>query len=282
MSGKHPGNNFGTPDDGGGDGLMTPKDDGARAGAALECASLTHVGMVRNRNEDALWVDAERGWLLLADGMGGHHAGDVASSLAVSNVLNSLQQTDGRPARDLLVAGIADANTAIRCAALRETVTGVPGGEIMGSTFVGSLFSPQEIVYAHIGDSRLYLLRGGKLIQLTRDHTLVQEYVEGGLLTPELAQNHPYRGLLTRGLGVDDMIEPDVGARALEPGDRLLLCSDGLTDMVDEDMIASLLGAILPAAEIAQNLVDAANARGGRDNVSVIVAWFAGEAHHNG
>jgi protein phosphatase len=248
--------------------------------------------MVRGRNEDALWVDAERGWLLLADGMGGHHAGDVASSLAVSNVLNSLQQVDGRKLRrgssgpreprELLLAGFTDANAAIRCAALRETITGVPGGEIMGSTFVGALLSPQEIVYAHIGDSRLYLLRGGYLSRLTRDHTLVQEYVEGGLLTPELAQNHPYRGLLTRGLGVDDLIEPETGTQQLQPGDRVLLCSDGLTDMVNEEIITSLLGATLPAAEIVQNLIDTANAHGGRDNVSVIVAWFVDEAHHSG
>ncbi|GHT84648.1 protein-serine/threonine phosphatase [Betaproteobacteria bacterium] len=257
------------------------KEDEVWGGAVLECASQSHVGMVRARNEDALWVDAERGWLLLADGMGGHHAGDVASSLAVSNVLNSLQQVDQRTLCEQLVAGFADANAAIRCAALRETITGVPGGEIMGSTFVGALLTPQEIVYAHIGDSRLYLLRGDYLSRLTRDHTLVQEYVEGGLLTPELAQNHPYRGLLTRGLGVDDLIEPETGTQQLQPGDRLLLCSDGLTDMVNEEIIASLLGAALPAAEIVQNLIDAANAHGGRDNVSVIVAWFVGEAHHS-
>jgi protein phosphatase len=255
---------------------MMVRDIGPWAGKVLECAAQTHVGMVRSRNEDALWVDTEKGWLLLADGMGGHHAGDVASSLAVNNVLGSLQRTDGQPPRELLVTGVAAANTAIR-----ETSAAAPGGEIMGSTFVGVLLALEEITYAHIGDSRLYLLHGGKLDQITRDHTLVQEYVENGLLSPELAQNHPYRGLLTRGLGVDDRVEPDIGTRALGPGDRLLLCSDGLTDMVDEAMITELLGAALPAVEIVHNLVDAANARGGRDNVSVIVAWFADEAHHD-
>ncbi|MDR2689027.1 MAG: protein phosphatase 2C domain-containing protein [Azoarcus sp.] len=249
-----------------------PNDDEASMDAALECAAHTHVGRVRNRNEDSLWVDRERGWLLLADGMGGHSAGDVASTLAISHALDHLRKAspteyatvEGR-AR-LLVKSIDNANTAIRQAA---------NGDLMGSTFVGALLASGEMVYAHIGDSRLYLLRAGVLTQLTQDHTLVQEYVSSGQITPEMAQNHPYRGLLTRGLGIEEDVEAVTGTCVLSPGDRVLLCSDGLTDMVDEDEIAALLGALLTPTEIAVSLVDAANTHGGRDNISVIVAWFS-------
>jgi protein phosphatase len=251
-----------------------PNNDEAVTGVALECAAHTHVGLVRNRNEDALWVDQEHGWLLLADGMGGHSAGDVASALAISHALDRLHRaspmedsTEGRTR--LLVEGVQEANVAIR-----HATASAASADLMGSTFVGALLTPGEMVYAHIGDSRLYLLRAGTLTQLTQDHTLVQEYVSSGQLTAEMAQNHPYRGLLTRGLGVEANAVPDTGICALSSGDRLLLCSDGLTDMVDEGEITTLLGASLPAAEIAQNLVGAANDNGGRDNISVIVAWF--------
>ncbi|MDR0634982.1 MAG: protein phosphatase 2C domain-containing protein [Azoarcus sp.] len=242
----------------------------------LECAARTDIGLVRERNEDAVWVDPGRGWLLLADGMGGYRSGDLASALAVSYALNRLRRdaeksVDGKNGdrAGLLAASIADANAAIRSAVAQSL-----GNDMMGSTFVGALLRPDEVVYAHVGDSRLYLLRAGALTQLSRDHTMVQEFVDAGRLSSSMAQNHPYRGLLTRGLGIEDDVEPDTGTRALEAEDRLLLCSDGLTDMVDEAEIAVLLGARAPAAEVAASLVDAARAGGGRDNISVIVAWF--------
>jgi protein phosphatase len=255
---------------------MMPNDERALMNAALECAAHTHVGRVRNRNEDALWIDRERGWLLLADGMGGHSAGDVASTLAISHALDNLRKASPTECASveertkLLVKSIDDANTAIR-----QTATMAASGDIMGTTFVGALLASGEMAYAHVGDSRLYLLRAGVLTQLTQDHTLVQEYVSSGQITPEMAQNHPYRGLLTRGLGIEESVEAELGTCVLSPGDRVLLCSDGLTDMVDEGEIAALLGASLTATEIARSLVDAANAHGGRDNISVIVAWFS-------
>jgi len=240
----------------------------------LECAARTDTGLVRSRNEDSLWVDAERGWLLLADGMGGHNSGDLASALAVNYVLSSLldvteKNGKGGDHAGLLMSSVVDANTAIRSAGKQTGVT-----HSMGSTFVGALLSPGEMAYVYVGDSRLYLLRDDMLIQLTHDHTLVQEFVDAGHLSVEMAQSHPYRGLLTRGLGVHDEVEPDTGICALRPGDRLLLCTDGLTDMVNERRIAQLLGMPVRAEEVAGSLVEAAISAGGRDNVSVIVAWF--------
>jgi protein phosphatase len=239
----------------------------------LECAAYSDIGLVRNRNEDSLWVDAERGWLLLADGMGGHSSGDLAAALAIHYVLDRLltmAEKNGNPDYiKVLTDSVVDANTAIRNAGKQSAAA-----HSMGATFTGALLSPGWMAHVHVGDSRLYLLRNGALAQLSRDHTLVQEFVEAGYLTIEAAQNHPYRGLLTRGLGVHDEVEPDSGICALHPGDRLLLCTDGLTDMVDEREIAGLLGMPARADEAATGLVEAANSAGGRDNVSVIVAWF--------
>lgn len=246
-------------------------------GSVLECAARTDIGLVRKRNEDSLWVDAKLGWLLLADGMGGHSSGDLASALAINYVLESLltmAEKGGTPDYVRVFAdSVVDANTAIRDAGKQSN-----NDHSMGATFVGALLRPGEMIYVYIGDSRLYLLRHGTLMQLSRDHTLVQEFVDAGHLTVEMAQNHPYRGLLTRGLGVHDEVEPDTGICALHPGDRLLLCTDGLTDMVEEHEIAKLLGMPVRADEIAESLIDAAKSAGGRDNVSVIVAWFGGQA----
>ncbi|MDR2092887.1 MAG: protein phosphatase 2C domain-containing protein [Azoarcus sp.] len=259
-----------------------PNNDGAsgEAGLALECAVRTDIGLVRERNEDTAWADPERGWLLLADGMGGYHSGDLASALAVNYVLDNLRLDAAKSAVDrcydrawLLAAGIADANTAIRTIASQSF-----DNEVMGATFVGALLAPNEVAYAHIGDSRLYLLRDGVLTRLSHDHTMVQEYVDAGRLSADMAQTLSWRGLLTRGLGIQDDVEPGTGTCALQPDDRLLLCSDGLTDMADEDEIAMLLGAPATAEEVAASLVEAAKAGGGRDNISVIVAWFAGRA----
>ena len=244
---------------------------------ALMCAARSDIGLVRSRNEDSLWVDTRHGWLLLADGMGGHKSGDLASALTVSYVLDKLKNTlslhPGKKTVSLahfLIDGLKEANSAIRAAAA-QTAT----DEVMGSTFVGALVEPDRIEFVYLGDSRLYLLRKGELTQLSRDHTLVQEFVDSGRLSEDMAQNHPYRGLLTRGLGVHDNIGPETGSRALRPGDRLLLCSDGLTDMVEPNQIAALMGTADSVEEVANSLIDAAKMGGGRDNISVIVAWFA-------
>jgi len=246
----------------------------------LKCAARTDIGLIRSRNEDSLWIDAGRGWLLLADGMGGHSSGDLASALAVNYVLDSLLATaEKHEAPDYIEAlagSVVDANTAIRNAGKQSNAH-----NSMGATFIGALLKPGEVSYAYVGDSRLYLLRDGMLTQLSRDHTLVQEFVNAGHLTTEMAQYHPYRGLLTRGLGVHDEVEPDTGIYALHPGDRLLLCTDGLTDMVEDHEIAVLLGMPVRVGEVAVSLIEAAKSAGGRDNISVIVAWFDDQVQHD-
>ncbi|MDR3087475.1 MAG: protein phosphatase 2C domain-containing protein [Azoarcus sp.] len=256
-----------------------PNDGGALKRLGFECAARTDVGLVRGRNEDALWADTRRGWLLLADGMGGHCSGDQASALAISHVLGRLRDSEKRGVNaacaELLADSMIEANTAIRDAARQSSCA-----DVMGTTFVGAVLEPDEMVYAYVGDSRLYLLRDKMLTQLSRDHTVVQEFVDSGQITARMAQNHPYRGLLTRGLGVQDDVEPVTGTHLLRPGDRLLLCTDGLTDMVDEDEIALLLGMSAGADVIAKSLVEAAKAAGGCDNVSVIVAWFVPRTHY--
>lgn len=240
----------------------------------LQCAGASDVGLVRSRNEDALWIDAEHGWLLLADGMGGYQGGDVAAALAVSHVLNRLQiaQVGGGTSAcvDALREGVEEANAAIRCvAASNSELLG------MGATVVAAMLNPWHIVHAHVGDSRLYRMRDGRLQQLTNDHTLLQEQVDAGLVDPESVHLLPYRGLLTRGLGVASEVLPDVSVHELREADRFLLCSDGLTDMLDDGQIGAILAAGDAPAEVAQRLVAMANDCGGRDNVSVIVAWFA-------
>lgn len=242
--------------------------------STLRCIGMSHVGLVRSRNEDALWVDAERGWLLLADGMGGYRGGDVAAALAVSHVLNRLQQVDGggdpEVDAEALREGIGEANTAIRCvAAAHAELAG------MGTTVVAVLLNSQRVIHAHVGDSRLYRFRHGSLEQLTSDHTVLQEQIDNGMMDPEVGRRLPYRGLLTRGLGVAAEVSPDLGVHEVEVGDRFLLCSDGLTDMLADPEIAALLGDGGEPGDVARSLIDAANDHGGRDNVSVIVAWFA-------
>lgn len=241
------------------------------------CASMSHVGHVRRRNEDSIWVDEDKGWLLLADGMGGYQGGDVAAALAIATVLAQLQGYQSRSEDSVedraavLLEGFLRANDAIR-------ITGARQADLqgMGSTMVAAWIVSPMIVYAHIGDSRLYRVRAGVLDQLTVDHTVLQEQIDAGIMDAEEANALPYRGLLTRGLGITETVQADVGVVRADEGDRYLLCSDGLTDMLDDAEICAALSAESPPAAIASRLVEMALERGGRDNVSVIVARFAG------
>lgn len=246
------------------------------SGERLRCASLSHVGCVRARNEDAVWVDEAHGWLLLADGMGGYRGGDVAAALTISQMLHCLQDrlSQDPPSEvraEALLQGVVAANSAIRCTAM-----GMPELAGMGATLVAAVLDRRHLVHVHVGDSRLYRLRRGVLTCLTRDHTVLQEQIDAGMIDASEAGTLSYRGLLTRGVGVAEEVVPDIGVHPLQAGDRFLLCSDGLTDMLVEAEIAGLLSGALEPEEAAQALVEAAIAHGGRDNVSVIIAWFAG------
>ena len=246
--------------------------------APLQFCARTHVGRARVRNEDALAVLAERGWAVLADGMGGYRGGDVASRVAVAAILRRLEhEADGgrlrvvAEVRDSLMAATRDANAAILNEALAQ-----PQLAGMGSTVVTAAFLADHVVSVHVGDSRLYRLRDGMFEPLTRDHTMLQEQIDGGIISAADAARVGFKGMLTRGLGVSEAVEPDTAVHTVQAGDIFLLCSDGLTDMVGDDGIAAALDPVGDLAASADRLVDLANANGGRDNISVILVRVPG------
>jgi serine/threonine protein phosphatase PrpC len=246
----------------------------------LEISSCTDPGMVRSHNEDSIAADAANGLVVLADGMGGYNAGEVASGMATTVIITEMQQilTGVRPydvdqrsnqeiATRLVREQVLKANTSIYQAAQSQ-----PQYAGMGTTLVTCLFFDNRILVAHLGDSRLYLQRGGSFRQVTRDHSLLQEQIDSGLITVEQAKKAQHKNLVTKALGIDPTVEPEIHEYPTKPGDIYLLCSDGLCDMVeDEDigMTLQALGANLKLA--AQQLVQMANDNGGRDNVSVIL-----------
>ncbi len=226
-------------------------------------ATATHVGMVRGGNEDSVYPtdpgqSDESLLAAVADGMGGHVGGEVASRTA----LEAAVATDGTPAHRLRAA-----NDAVVAA-----ITDDPALTGMGTTLTLGIFDGSGTLdLGHIGDSRGYLYRGGELTQLTSDHTLVAELIASGRIRPEDAATHPQRHLVTRAIGIAGAIDVDEESIALEAGDRVLLCSDGLTTMVNDDDVATILGRTPTPDDAAWALVEAANAAGGHDNVTVVV-----------
>jgi PPM family protein phosphatase len=247
---------------------------------AIEVASHTDPGMVRSHNEDSIASIAEKGLVVLADGMGGYNAGEVASGMATTVITTDLghlledraphevdAQTGKKAAEKMLQEQVAKANTSIYQAAQSQ-----PQYAGMGTTLVVALFYDNKMMVAHIGDSRLYRMRGDEFTQVTKDHSLLQEQIDAGMLTKEQAKHSANKNLVTRALGIDPAVEAEIHEYDTQPGDIYLLCSDGLSDMVsDEDigMALQALGANLNLA--AQQLVQMANDNGGRDNVSVIL-----------
>jgi PPM family protein phosphatase len=225
-------------------------------------AGVTDVGRVRDGNEDDFIDQADRlGLVAVADGMGGHRAGEVASATALEALRASV--ANGQSLRD----AIEGANDAVL--EKSESDLELHG---MGTTLTaGMLGSDGHLVVGHVGDSRAYLVRGGELTQITTDHSLVEEMVRDGVLTPEQAEVHPQRSTITRALGIDPRVEVDEYPIELQPGDRILLCSDGLTTMVRPDEIAGILTREPDPKRAAQLLVDAANAAGGEDNITAVI-----------
>lgn len=234
----------------------------------LHCAAHSDIGRMRRRNEDHYVCDSTLRLLAIADGMGGHAAGDVASRLAVQTLCDRLHGEPDSPCTPSarLRAAIETANIAIHLAAADSQQLG------MGTTIVTAWFVDGAVLVAHVGDSRLYRLRGDELVALTRDHSWVQDMIDRGLYTPERARTSPRRNQLLRALGSLPDVEIDLAMHALRAGDRYLLCSDGLNGMLDDAEIAALLGADATPQSRVQRLIDSANARGGRDNVTVAIA----------
>lgn len=227
-------------------------------------ATRTDVGRVRDHNEDSVWPTtdgstAEMLAVAVADGMGGHAGGEVASATA----LDTAMAVSGEPTMRVLAANLA----VVDAARQRPRLTG------MGTTLTLALLDPDgDLDIGHVGDSRAYLLRDGTLQQLTRDHSYVADLIAAGKLTPEEAESHPYRSVLTRAVGLDSTVEVDSYGLLLQFGDRILLCSDGLTSMVSDGPLSEILDRQgSPPATTADALVTAANDAGGIDNITVIV-----------
>ena len=240
--------------------------------ALLEAAGLTDAGALRQFNEDRIVVDPESGVMIVADGMGGHRAGEVASQLAADVVMTRMRarhaKTAGSQAARILVnASINQANEAILQAAQADA-----SRQGMGTTLAIAFFQANAIVLGHVGDSRIYRLREDRLELLTRDDSLLREAVERGLIAPADAARSRNRSLVTQAVGVSPTVDAHVTQLDTLPGDVYLLCSDGLNDMVDDDDIALIITTLAGNLPLAvHSLVQAAKDNGGHDNVSAIL-----------
>ena len=245
----------------------------------LEFFSATDTGRARSNNEDSVAVDDPTGLAVLADGMGGYNAGEVASGMATSFIKaelgrwlleasESATDADVRRAMDICVD---NANRAIFNAANSN-----PQYAGMGTTLVVGVFRESRLLMGHVGDSRGYRLRASRLTQITHDHSLLQEQIDSGLITPEQAAFSANKNLVTRAVGVEDTVLLETHLHDVLPGDTYLLCSDGLSDMLDDESIAQLMMGAETLPEVAAALIDASNEAGGKDNISVVLARLRG------
>jgi protein phosphatase len=237
----------------------------------LRAAARTDPGRRRPANEDAYAVAPELGLYLVADGMGGHRAGHVASGLAARAALGSLRslRQEPRSAVEKLRVSVAAANAEILASSRAK-----PELSGMGTTVVALLAEGERVALAHVGDSRAYLIRGAGIRRLTDDHTLVGELVRRGEISERAAGGHPQRHVLVRALGVRRTVEPDLLELTPEPGDAFVLCSDGLTGHVEDGEIAEIVSREPDPDAACAELVDLANRRGGEDNITVVVLRF--------
>lgn len=247
----------------------------------FEFFSQTDTGRLRTNNEDSVAVDAAGGVVVLADGMGGYNAGEVASQMACEFISNELvrwlaqasqsaSDADVKRAMDICVD---NANRAIFTAAnSNPTYSG------MGTTLVLSVYRSGRVLVGHIGDSRAYRFRAGTLEQITKDHSLLQEQIDAGVLTPEQAAVSANKNLVTRAVGVEDYVLLETHVHDLQSGDIIVMCSDGLSDMLHDEQIAEVLGAHTSLSDMGSALISAANAAGGRDNIAVTLTRAHGAA----
>ncbi len=247
---------------------------------AIEIAVASDTGRVRQHNEDSTALDIDIGLAVLADGMGGYKAGEVASAIATTTIYREISN-----ALETLVRGQTDQATGYRYESLvmRDAIALAneiifkaahddPEFDGMGTTAVATLFYDNRVTIAHVGDSRGYRWRGGRLEQLTVDHTVVQEYLNSGLYTPEQARTSTDKNLVTRALGIASDVEVDLGEYKVQSQDIYLLCSDGLTDLVADPAIAAALEKRNETLDSsASRLVGLANSKGGIDNISIIL-----------
>src|SRR3984957_9373636 len=240
---------------------------------ALHYALRSDVGLLREGNEDSAYAGPRL--LAIADGMGGHAAGEVASAVAIS----AIAPLDGQGLTDSsdMLDALADAVSSAR-ATLHEMSEADPATEGMGTALAALLWAGDQVAICHIGDSRAYLLRDGDLYQITRDHTLIQSLVDEGRLSPAAAANHPQRSLIMRALQGSTDADPDLSMHTALLGDRYLLCSDGLTDVVADESVHDVLSTVEDADQAVSQLIALAIRNGGADNNTPIAADGGGDA----
>ena len=235
----------------------------------ITCAARTDVGLIRSGNEDNYLMVPEKGTFIVADGMGGHAAGEVASEMAVRIVaqdLGSFRGLSADEAASRMILAIRDANAAIYERTLSEH-----DKRGMGTTSTVLVLHANRYLLGQVGDSRGYLLRDGVFHQVTKDHSYVQEQVDAGYLTPEQARTHPYSNVITRCVGASGDVTPDLFSGVVRAGDVFLLASDGLTGMLEDDVLAAIIQSDGTPDKWVDRLVSEANRRGGLDNITVII-----------
>ena len=235
----------------------------------ITCAGDTHVGVVRSGNEDNFMVDLKSGVFIVADGMGGHAAGEVASEMAVEIIAKELG-----PLRGLSdAAAFERVRHSIRAAnqAIFERTIAEADKRGMGTTTTVLVLGAQRYLIGQVGDSRAYLFRKGEFLQVTKDHSYVQEQVDAGLLTADQARTHPYSNVITRCVGANEDVVPDVYFGSLEQGDVLLIASDGLTGMLEDDQLAKIIETDSTPELVVSRMIAEANRHGGLDNITAIV-----------
>lgn len=235
----------------------------------FSCAARTDVGVVRSGNEDTYLMVSERGLFVVADGMGGHAAGEVASDMAARIVAEEYRPVRGMSDDELMaqmVGAIRAANGAIFKRTIQEQ-----DKRGMGTTVTVLALLPRRYLIGQVGDSRAYILRGGVLSQLTKDHSYVQEQVDAGRLSPEEARVHPYANVITRCVGSNGDVVPDLFLGTLEAGDLLLLASDGLTGMLEDEDLRVVMSSGDALETMVDRLIADANRRGGLDNITVVL-----------
>jgi serine/threonine protein phosphatase PrpC len=240
-----------------------------------EICTQTDTGLARDNNEDAVAFDPVTRLCILADGMGGYNAGEIASGMAVAFIKSEMgrwlsqagRHANAKEVRRAMEICVENANHSIFNAANSN-----PQYTGMGTTLVVGVFQDDRLMLGHIGDSRCYRLRGTEFQQITKDHSLLQEQIDAGLITPEQALTSMNKNLVTRALGVEDTVMVEVNEHRAEDGDLYLMCSDGLSDMVNNAVIEDILKAETSIEQKAKQLIAAANGAGGRDNISVLLA----------
>ena len=245
----------------------------------IELHAAVDPGRARSNNEDAVAVDDAVSLAVLADGMGGYNAGEVASKMAtefVSSELGRWLREASAQASDAEVRRATDICVDNANRAIFNAANSNPQYAGMGTTLVVALFRQSRLLVGHVGDSRAYRLRGGRLQQITRDHSLLQEQIDAGLITPEQAAFSANKNLVTRAVGVEDTVLLETHLHEVQPGDLYLLCSDGLSDMLSDASIAQTLQMHDSLPTMGRALVDAANEAGGKDNISLVLARASG------